>query len=179
MRQSIRRFHNKPAGLFPYAPPVIEGTIPTRTALLLDRTALAVGVSRAQLAGAVGVDSADLNDDRLRVPISAAWRMWEMIGSSGGPGAGLCASATAARGTLGVWDYLFSSGATLGESLRTVMDLRSAVTDPSVDWQVLEDGELLTVRVGVAVEADPVFIPVEEFELRDPVPRRRCAAHRW
>ncbi|MFF2554622.1 helix-turn-helix domain-containing protein [Nocardia sp. NPDC058058] len=144
---------------------MIEGTIPTRTALVLQQTALTVGVSPTHLSGAVEMDSVALGDDRVRVPIESAWRMWEMIGFAGGPGAGLCASAAAGRGSLGVWDYLFSSRATLGESLRTVMELRSAVTDPSVDWQVLEDGGVLTVRVGVAVEADPVFVPVEEFVL--------------
>ncbi|MEU0538962.1 helix-turn-helix domain-containing protein [Nocardia sp. NPDC005978] len=141
---------------------MIEGTIPTRTALVLRQTAAAVGVSPVQVAGVeLGADQGD----RFRVPIESAWRMWEMIGAAGGPGAGLCASGAAAPGALGVWDYLFSSGETLGESLRTVMELRAAVTDPAVDWQVIEEGRLLTVRVGVAQEADPVFVPVEEFVL--------------
>ncbi|WP_330180176.1 AraC family transcriptional regulator [Nocardia sp. NBC_01503] len=144
---------------------MIEGTIPTRTALVLQQTALTLGVSQAQLSGGIAVDSSMFGDDRLRVPIESAWRMWEMIGFAGGPGAGLCASAAAGLGSLGVWDYLFSSRPTLAESLRTVMELRSAVTDPCVDWQVIEDGGLLTVRVGVAAEADPVFVPVEEFVL--------------
>lgn len=132
---------------------------------MLQQTALTVGVSPAQVSGILTVDPGEIGDDRLRVPIDSAWRMWELIGFTGGPGAGLCASAASGRGSLGVWDYLFSSRATLAESLRTVMEFRSAVTDPSVDWQVLEDGGLLTVRVGVAQEADPVFVPVEEFVL--------------
>lgn len=66
---------------------------------------------------------------------------------------------------LGVWDFLFTSRATLAESLRVVMSFRSAVTDPVVEWQVIENGGLLTVRVGVAAESDPVFVPVEEFVL--------------
>ncbi|MFE9580412.1 helix-turn-helix domain-containing protein [Nocardia sp. NPDC006044] len=144
---------------------MIEGTIPLRTALALRETALRVGATPGQLLGLPGAEAAVVDDERLRVPIESAWQMWELIGAVGGQGAGLCASATAERGVLGVWDYLFSSGATLAESLRAVMELRSAVTDPAVVWEVIEDGGLLTVRVGVAVESDPVFVPVEEFVL--------------
>lgn len=144
---------------------MIDGTIPTRTAVVLQRTASRLGAPSWQIDGAVGVDERHLGDEQVRIPIESAWRMWELIGSIGGPGAGLCASATAARGVLGVWDYLFTSRPTLADSLRTVMELRSAVTDPTVVWEVLEDGALLTVRVGVAVESDPVFVPVEEFVL--------------
>ncbi|GAB4587129.1 helix-turn-helix domain-containing protein [Nocardia sp. IFM 10818] len=144
---------------------MIEGTIPIRTAAVLRETALRVGAARGQIACAVGAEVDGTGDPRLRIPIESAWRLWELIGSVGGPGAGLCAAATAERGGLGVWDYLFTSRATLAESLRTVMELRSAVTDPAVVWEVREDGALLTVRVGVAQEADPVFVPVEEFVL--------------
>lgn len=136
-----------------------------RTAAVLRETALRVGAKQGQIAFAAGTDAVGTGDERLRVPIESAWRLWELIGSVGGPGAGLCASATAERGGLGVWDYLFASRATLAESLRTVMELRSAVTDPAVVWEVREDGALLTVRVGVAQEADPVYVPVEEFVL--------------
>ncbi len=136
-----------------------------RTAVVLHETALRVGASQGQIAATSGVDLAGVDGEGLRVPIESAWRMWELIGAVGGPGAGLCASATAARGALGVWDYLFSSHATVAESLCAVMELRSAVTDPAVVWEVLDDGGLLTVRVGVAVESDPVFVPVEEFVL--------------
>ncbi|GAA2493474.1 helix-turn-helix domain-containing protein [Nocardia seriolae] len=144
---------------------MIEGTIPMRTAVVLQETAARVGATPGHIAGVSGIDQSRLEDDKLRVPIESAWRMWELIGATGGPGAGLCASATAERGALGVWDYLLTSRPTLAESLRTVMEFRSAVTDPTVVWEVLEDGGLLTVRVGVAVESDPVFVPVEEFVL--------------
>lgn len=144
---------------------MIEGTIPLRTAVVLRDTALRVGATPWNIGTFTDIDPAGLGDDRLRVPIESAWRLWELIGATGGPGAGLCASAAADRGVLGVWDHLFSSRATLAESLRAVMEFRSAVTDPAVEWQVIEDGGLLTVRVGVAVESDPVFVPVEEFVL--------------
>ncbi|WP_067722035.1 AraC family transcriptional regulator [Nocardia yamanashiensis] len=144
---------------------MIDGTIPLRTAVMLRDTAIKVGATPWNLASFPEVDPSALGDERLRVPIETAWRMWELIGATGGLSAGLCASEAAAPGVLGVWDYLFSSRATLGESLRAVMEFRSAVTDPVVEWEVIEDGGLLTVRVGVAVEADPVFVPVEEFVL--------------
>ncbi|WP_169815585.1 AraC family transcriptional regulator [Nocardia inohanensis] len=144
---------------------MIEGTIPLRTAVVLRDTAAKVGATPWHLAGFSEMDSGRHGDERLRVPIESAWRLWELIGATGGPGAGLCASAAADRGVLGVWDYLFTSRATLAESLRAVMEFRSAVTDPAVVWEVIEDGRVMTVRVGVAAEADPVFVPVEEFVL--------------
>ncbi|MFE3194082.1 helix-turn-helix domain-containing protein [Nocardia sp. NPDC059240] len=154
---------------------MIEGTIPMRTAVVLQDAALRVGASHGHIAGVSGVDKYSSGEEHLRVPIESAWRLWELIGSVGGPGAGLCVSATAERGALGVWDYLFTSRATLADSLRTVMEFRSAVTDPTVVWEVLEDDRLLTVRVGVAQESDPLFIPVEEFVLSLILQRVRAA----
>ncbi|MGW4244699.1 helix-turn-helix domain-containing protein [Nocardia sp. NPDC004722] len=154
---------------------MIAGTIPMRTAVVLQDAALRVGASQGHVASVSSVHESGSGDEHLRVPIESAWRMWELIGSVGGPGAGLCVSATAERGTLGVWDYLFASRATLAESLRTVMEFRSAVTDPTVVWEVLEDDRLLTVRVGVAEESDPLFVPVEEFVLSLILHRVRAA----
>ncbi|MFB7719389.1 helix-turn-helix domain-containing protein [Nocardia sp. NPDC056100] len=144
---------------------MIEGTIPARTAGLIWTTALRVGVAPAQLVGVSGLDPADLDSDLTRVPTESAWRMWELIYNLAGPGSGLCATATADRGGLSAWDYLFSSGPTLAESLRTAMELRGIVTDPAVGWEVVEDGGLLIIRDSVGIEPDMVLAPIEEFVL--------------
>ncbi|QLY32634.1 AraC family transcriptional regulator ligand-binding domain-containing protein [Nocardia huaxiensis] len=144
---------------------MIEGTLPARTIALIRTTALRVGVTPAHLAAVAGLDPADLDDDLLRVPTESAWRIWELIDAAAGPGSGLAATAGAEFGGLSAWDYLFSSGATLADSLRTIVELRAIVTDPAVSWEVIEDGGLLIMRERTAIEPEPVLAPVEEFVL--------------
>ncbi|APA95095.1 hypothetical protein NS506_01021 [Nocardia seriolae] len=132
---------------------------------MIRATALRVGVTPVQLAHATSLDPAVLGDGLLRVPTESVWRIWELIDATAGAGSGLLATAEAGQVGLSVWGYLFSSRATLAESLRTVMELRAVVTDPSVGWEVLEDGGLLTIRVAATVEPEMVLAPVEEFVL--------------
>ncbi|WP_191094298.1 AraC family transcriptional regulator [Nocardia colli] len=154
---------------------MMEGTIPARTAAVIRATALHVGVADVQLAHETGLDAADLENDLLRVPTQSVWRIWELIDATAGPGSGLLAAAEADRGRLHVWDYLFSSHATLAESLRTVIELRAVVTDPGVEWELVQDGSLLTIRTTASVEPELVLAPVEEFVLATMLRRMREA----
>lgn len=161
------------AGGSGYAAPVI-GTIPTRTAGIIRATALRLGVPPAELAAIPGLDPALLGDDLLRVPTESVWRVWELIDTVAGPGSGLCATAQADRGGLRVWDYLFSSGATLAESVRTAFEFRAVVTDPAVGWEVIEDGGLLTLRAQ-RFEPERVLAPIEEYAMSSVLRRMREA----
>ena len=141
---------------------MIEGTIPTRIAGLIQATAVQAGVAPVEIGA---IDSAVLADDLMRVPTQWAWRAWELIDAAAGPGSGLLATAAADRGGLHVWDYLFTSAPTLGDSLRSVVELRGAVTDPGVGWEVVESGGLLTIRESAPIEPEAVVAPIEEFML--------------
>lgn len=154
---------------------MIENTISSRLASLVWETALRAGVCRAQLAGGLGVDAAVLGDDLVRVPTESAWRMWELLYAAVGHRSGLRVAATATRGRLTVWDYLFTSGATLAESLRTVTGMRAVVADPRGGAEVIVSGGLLTVRDLSAVEPGPILGMVDEFTLSVMLQRAREA----
>ncbi|MFB7722882.1 AraC family transcriptional regulator ligand-binding domain-containing protein [Nocardia sp. NPDC056100] len=146
--------------------PVITGTTSTRLAGLIRTTALTAGVPATELdAISPSVNPAVLADDQLRVPTEWAWRAWELIDATAGPGSGLLATAAAGHGGLHVWDYLFTCAPTLAESVRIAIGLRGVVTDPGVDWVVEVDGRLLTIRETTAIEPDGVLPPIQEFML--------------
>ncbi|WP_067721193.1 AraC family transcriptional regulator [Nocardia yamanashiensis] len=153
------------------------GTFPSRTADIVRKTALRVGVSPVDLAGIPGLYPAALGDDLLRVPTESVWRMWELIDAIAGPGSGLCATAQADRGGLRVWDYLFSSGGTLAEGVRTAAEFRAVVTDPAAGWEVIEDGRLLTIRA-TRFEPEKVLAPIEEYAMSSLLRRMREATRR-
>lgn len=153
---------------------MIDGTIPARTAAVIRTAALRVGVPTAHLHTIAGLAPAALDDALLRVPTESVWRIWELIDDLAGPGSGLCAADAAEHGDLRAWDYLFSCRATLAESLRTVIELRAVATDPTGDWELVEDGRLLTIRA-MPIEPDRVLAPVEEFVLAGLLRRIRAA----
>ncbi|MTE15346.1 AraC family transcriptional regulator [Nocardia aurantiaca] len=154
---------------------MIGNTISSRLAALVGGAALRAGASQAQLFSALRVGADQLRDDLVRIPTDSAWRAWELIYAAAGPTGGLCAAATATRGSLTVWDYLFTSGPTLSESLRSVVDLRAVIADPLGDGEVVESGGLLSVRDTAAIEPGPILALVEEFTLALMLQRAREA----
>ncbi|MGW4121944.1 helix-turn-helix domain-containing protein [Nocardia sp. NPDC004711] len=154
---------------------MIGNTISSRLAALVREAALRAGASASQLFSVLELEADQLGDDLVRVPTGSAWRVWELIYAAAGPTGGLCAAATATRGSLSVWDYLFSSGPTLAESLRSVVELRAVVADPLGGGQVLESGGLLIVRDTATVEPGPILGLVEEFTLAVMLQRAREA----
>ncbi|MFF2554397.1 helix-turn-helix domain-containing protein [Nocardia sp. NPDC058058] len=158
---------------------MIEGTVPTRLAGLIRTTALNVGVLPAALDEIdPSVNPAALADDCFRVPTEWAWRAWELIDATAGPGSGLLATAAAGPAELRVWDHLLTSGPALGQTTHTDGELRGVVADPSIGWIVMKNGRLLTIRDTVIIENDPVLAPVEEFMLSIMLRRVRAATHK-
>ncbi|KAF0845021.1 AraC family transcriptional regulator [Nocardia caishijiensis] len=153
---------------------MIDSTIPIRTARLIRATALRIGVGEGELRHLPGLDPTGAADGLARVPTASIWRIWELVDAVGGPGAGLHAGAAAERGHLPEWDYLFTSAASLAESVRAAFELRALVTDPGVEWTVRSDGGLLVIRIG-SIEPSPVIAPVEEFVLSTVLRRMREA----
>ncbi|WP_405495374.1 helix-turn-helix domain-containing protein [Nocardia sp. NBC_00511] len=144
---------------------MFEGTIPVRTAALVHAAARNAGVPRAQLAAIPELDTGLFHDGLLRIPSRSVWQAWELLDAVGGPQAGQFVSAMAARGTLGVWDYLFSSAPTLAASLRTVVELWPVVANPNHGNAVIEDGRLLTVHDTAALAPENVIPAHEMFSL--------------
>ncbi|MEU6586649.1 helix-turn-helix domain-containing protein [Nocardia sp. NPDC046763] len=145
---------------------IIHGTIPTHLAGLMRATAMNLGVPPSKLdAIKPAMDPQVLNDELLRIPVEWAWRAWELIDGTVGPASGLRVASAAERGSLYVWDYLFTSGVTLADSVRTAIELRGMATDPGADWSVEEDGRLLTIRTKPTAEPDDLLASIEEFTL--------------
>lgn len=144
--------------------PVIAGTVSTQLTRLLRTTALQAGVAPQELAHLPGLTPELLGDDLMRVPVETAFRIWELIGARAGRGSGLRVAAGANIGSLHVWDYLFTSGATLGAGLQAAFDFHAAITDPAVGVEVIDTGRLLTVRY-IGIDPDYIVAPTEEFVL--------------
>ncbi|GAB2533009.1 helix-turn-helix domain-containing protein [Nocardia heshunensis] len=140
---------------------MFEGTIPTRTAALVYTAALRMGVPQAEIGATSGLDPALFEEELLRISSRSVWRIWELIEATGGSRGGQFTAALADRGTLSVWDYLFANAPTLAESMRTVMELRPVVGNPTSGGAVLEDGGLLTIRDTASLSTAQV-IPAHE-----------------
>ncbi|BAW06169.1 AraC family transcriptional regulator [Nocardia seriolae] len=140
-------------------------------------TALRLGVARGEIDSIPGIDPETFGNDLLRVPSKSVWRMWELLDARG-PGAGLAVSAAAVRGSLNVWDYLFSSAPTLAESLSAAVELRSVVANPTVGGAIVVDGGLLTIRETRPDTPEAVVAAIEEFSLAIMLRRAREATGR-
>ncbi|MFE7798927.1 helix-turn-helix domain-containing protein [Nocardia sp. NPDC057440] len=143
---------------------MIDGTVSAQVIRLIRTTALQTGVAPAELNRLPGLDPELLGDDLIRVPVATALRIWELIHARGVQDASLRITAAANMGSLHVWDYLFTTGPTLSDSLKTAFDLHAAVTDPAVGFQMDDDGRLLTVRY-TGIEPEPILAATEEFAL--------------
>ncbi|MEU6587271.1 helix-turn-helix domain-containing protein [Nocardia sp. NPDC046763] len=158
---------------------MIEGSIPARTVGLIWATAIRAGVRPSELAAVhPAADPAILNDDLLRVPTVCVPRIWELLDAAAGPRSGLLATETAERGCLHVWDYLFVSEPTLAQGVRTAIELRGVVTDPETGWEMVEDGDLLSIRGMTPRQPDFPRASVQEFMLSLMLRRIREATRR-
>ncbi|MGW4243099.1 helix-turn-helix domain-containing protein [Nocardia sp. NPDC004722] len=144
---------------------MFEGTLPARTAALVHAAALRAGLSPVELGAIPGLDPGLFQDQSLRISSGAVWRIWELLDAADGPAAGRLVTEMAERGRLGVWDYLFSSGSTLAESLHTMCELKSVVSTPSVGSSTVVDGGILTVYDTTSSVVTAVIPALEVFLL--------------
>ncbi|MFE3187567.1 helix-turn-helix domain-containing protein [Nocardia sp. NPDC059240] len=144
---------------------MFEGTLPARTAALVHAAALRAGLSPVELSAIPGLDPGLFTEQSLRISSGAVWRIWELLDAAEGPTAGRLVVDTAERGRLGVWDYLFSSGPTLAESLHTMCELKSVVSTPSVGSSTVVDGGILTVYDTTSSAVTEVIPAMEVFLL--------------
>lgn len=112
-----------------------------------------------------GFEDGVLADDFVRVPTTAALVLWEeIIAGRPAPGAGLHAAAMAPLGSFGVWDYLFTSGATLAESLASAGGYVTVIGDPDAERiSVVDDGRLLTLSHTTGPAGADVVAAIEQF----------------
>ncbi|MEC3954890.1 helix-turn-helix domain-containing protein [Nocardia sp. CDC153] len=144
---------------------MFEGTVPARTAAPIYSHAVRVGVPAGLLRGIPGLDVGVFGEELVRIPAGPVGQAWQLIDEIGGDGVGSAMSAASERGCFGVWDYLFATGATLAESLRTVHEFRPLVASPTAGGAIIVDGGLLTIREATAPSPAAVIPAREEFTL--------------
>lgn len=159
---------------------MLNGTVSTYIGRVMVDAARQGGMDPARLARLPDTSPDVLADERSRISTPTALVLWEQATLSGlGCAVGGLLADRAPLGTFGVWDYLFSSGGTLVEGLRTACEYVAALGDPGVDrFEVCEDGSLVTVRYLTGPAETDVVAAVEQFALGLILSRSRTATGR-
>ncbi|WP_143658288.1 AraC family transcriptional regulator [Embleya scabrispora] len=144
---------------------MLDGTVSARMGRFMVDFARRAGMPPERLGRLPGLGAEILADEFVRVPTSAALVLWEeIIAGSPDPDAGLRAAAMAPLGSFGVWDYLFTSGATLAESLNSVGGYVTVIGDPQAERiSVVDDGRLLILSHSTGPAGADVVAAVEQF----------------
>ncbi|MEE1783531.1 AraC family transcriptional regulator ligand-binding domain-containing protein [Streptomyces sp. SP17BM10] len=150
-------------------------TVPAHLVRLVRNSALRLGIAPQEIALATGLEPGALTDDLARVPTAAINRIWELIFVQGGEGVGLLVAGNVPLGSLHAWDYLVTSAPTLAEGLREGARWISALTDPAVSLDVVEDGRHLTLNYNGLPYRDGIDREISVFALATFLQRMREA----
>ncbi|GCD93194.1 AraC family transcriptional regulator ligand-binding domain-containing protein [Embleya hyalina] len=144
---------------------MLNGTVSARMGRFMVDAARRAGMDPARLVRLPDVGDTVLADEFARVSTPTTLVLWEQI-VTGHPGAhaGTHAVGLAPMGTFGVWDYLFTSGETLAESLRIGCGHLTVIGDPGAEkLHVTDDGRLFTVTHSTGPAGPDVVAAVEQF----------------
>jgi AraC-like DNA-binding protein len=133
--------------------PEFEPTGLARLPLMLLRHVEVLGLDRARLMAAAGLDAVELNDPDARVPIQKSWSLWRAILERRPDGAmGLRLGAAARVRDLGVVGYTMFYSSTLGAALARLCRYSHVITK-AVQYRLEHDAGLSSV----ALEGNPRF----------------------
>jgi AraC-like DNA-binding protein len=149
------------------------GTVSSHVARLVLHTALRLGVSTSEATHLPGLTRNQLDGDLVRPPTTSLLRLWELITTAARENApGLHVAEQAKLGSLHVWDYLFTSGATLADGARQAAEHLHLLVDPSATMSVTADGAQLTIHYCSETSWTPAADAIHEFILS--LILRRC-----
>ncbi|MCT2589645.1 AraC family transcriptional regulator [Streptomyces sp. N2-109] len=141
---------------------VPTGTVPPHVTRLVLRAGQAAGLDRNRLAGVAGL--ASLQDNAVRLPSASLVRIWEEWSAElRDLGGGSLPWRLWRPGSLGVWDYLFTSAGTLAEAFEHGNSHAATITDPAESFTPVRDGASLTVSFHCQFADHPVFPIIAEF----------------
>ncbi|MFE3461406.1 AraC family transcriptional regulator ligand-binding domain-containing protein [Nocardiopsis aegyptia] len=149
-------------------PPRLEGTTSTAVARFLAGEVSRAGGDPGQVARLPDSRTDVLTDDLSRVPTDAASAMWRyLVAHNPAPSRdGALQLAAPPPGTLGVWDYMLTSGPTLMDSIRSASRYIGVVADPGAEvFEGVEDGELYTISHTTCPYEQDVKAAVERWVL--------------
>ncbi|WP_051806874.1 AraC family transcriptional regulator ligand-binding domain-containing protein [Streptomyces sp. NRRL F-2664] len=121
-----------------------------------------------------------LANDLARVSTPSALAVWEELTvTEAGTAVGALLAAEAPIGAFGLWDYLVTSGPTLRESLKQVVEYNAVVADPANERLLVEeDGHTFTVRHATGRWGPDVVAAIDWFALAMFLTRARAATGR-
>ncbi|MFE2241894.1 AraC family transcriptional regulator ligand-binding domain-containing protein [Streptomyces virginiae] len=121
-----------------------------------------------------------LGNDLARVSTPSALAVWEELTlCEVGTAVGALLTEEAPIGTFGLWDYLVTSGPSLRESLRQVVEYNAVIADPANEKLLVEeDGRTFTVRHATGSWGPDVVEAIDWFALAMFLTRARAATGR-
>ncbi|MEU5867963.1 helix-turn-helix domain-containing protein [Nonomuraea sp. NPDC047529] len=141
----------------------MEHTCPPHITRLILLAGGAAGLDRSRLTRVPGLAVA--GEDGIRLPSASLVRIWqEWETALRERGGGTLPWKLWQPGSLGVWDYLFSTADTLVDAFREGDRHAAAITDPAESFTVTVDGAgRLTVDFRGVFAGHPVFPIISEF----------------
>ncbi|MFI9720422.1 helix-turn-helix domain-containing protein [Streptomyces sp. NPDC052396] len=124
-----------------------NGTTSSSVARLIVDGATELGISRAKYAHLLGIAPEHLHDDLYRTPSATAIHIWElMVVKAPWTEVSPLLVGRSQLGSLGLWDYLLTSGPTLLDGVRDSSTYLAAIADNGTEAiEIVEDGEHITI----------------------------------
>ncbi len=106
-----------------------------------------LGIPRAKYAHLLGLAPEYLNDDLYRTPSASAIHVWElMVVKASWTEVAPLLVRRSQLGSLGLWDYLLTSGPTLLDGARDSSTYLATIADAGTEAiEIVEDGEQITI----------------------------------
>jgi AraC-like DNA-binding protein len=164
-----------------YDSAVIDGTVPSRQAGLLLGALRRAGLGEAVRARLPELADDVLADELARPSSSSAIQLWrEFTLLPDDTFIDLFPAGALPLGTFGVWDYLYTAGGDLADSIRLATAHTGNLADPSVErLDLIEAGGLLRLQRANSVPGDPdVVAVIEQFAMLLYLTRSRDATGR-
>ncbi|MDX2389331.1 MULTISPECIES: AraC family transcriptional regulator ligand-binding domain-containing protein [unclassified Streptomyces] len=159
-------------------PPVGAGTVSTHLARFLIDAVPGPDSGRLSRLSDLGPDV--LRDDLARTSTQSLLTVWEqLVLTEPRTLIGPRILGNAPIGTFGVWDYLITSGPTLGQSLRRAVEHLASLGDPAAEQLLVEeDGRSVVLRHATGSWGPDVVEAIDLFALALFLDRARAAVGR-
>ncbi|MFF3015653.1 AraC family transcriptional regulator ligand-binding domain-containing protein [Streptomyces sp. NPDC057939] len=158
--------------------PAVAGTVSTHLSRFLMNAVPGPASGRLHLLSDLGPDV--LRDDLARTSTHSLLTIWEqLVLTEPHTLIGPRVLANAPIGTFGVWDYLITSGPTLGQSLSRAVEHIASLGDPAAERLLVEeDGRDVVVRHATGSWGPDLVEAVDLFALALFLDRARAAVGR-
>ncbi len=157
-----------------------DGTVASSLARLVSGVVQDLGMNRGQFAHLPDLRPEVLADDLARVSTPTMIALWEQLTlSDAGTAIGVHVAEQAPVGTLGLWDYLYTTGASLIETTPQALNYLDVIGDPGAEkTRVLQSGSQFTIGHATGPAVPDVVEAIEIFVLALFLQRSREATGR-